>query len=90
MGLNEDTFITVGATDKNIAAPCFLTTSAGDYLRSYTLDFEKALSRYQVSHHLLDFSERKDLPHAFSVIDPFRKESIELLEDMSGYFQQFQ
>lgn len=70
--------------------PCFLTTSAGDYLRSYTLDFEKALSRYQVSHHLLDFSERKDLPHAFSVIDPFRKESIELLEDMSGYFQQFQ
>lgn len=69
---------------------CFLTTSAGDYLRSYTLDFEKALSRYQVSHHLLDFSERKDLPHAFSVIDPFRKESIELLEDMSGYFQQFQ
>lgn len=70
--------------------PCFLTTSAGDYLHSYTLDFEKALSRYQVSHHLLDFSERKDLPHAFSVIDPFRKESIELLEDMSGYFQQFQ
>lgn len=70
--------------------PCFLTTSAGDYLRTYTLDFEKALSRCQVSHHLLDFSERKDLPHAFSVIDPFRRESIELLEDMSGYFQQFQ
>lgn len=70
--------------------PCFLTTSAGDYLHTYTLDFEKALSRCQVSHHLLDFSERKDLPHAFSVIDPFRKESIELLEDMSGYFQQFQ
>lgn len=68
--------------------PCFLTTSAGDYLRSYTLDFEKALSRYQVSHDLLDFSDRKDLPHAFSVIDPFRKESEQLLTAMSEYFQQ--
>ena len=51
-------------------------------------DFEKALSRYQVSHHLLDFSDRKDLPHAFSVIDPFRKESEQLLTAMSEYFQQ--
>lgn len=68
--------------------PCFLTTSAGDYLRNYTLDFEKALSKYQVSHYLLDFSNGKDLPHAFSVIDPFRKESEQLLTAMSGYFQQ--
>ena len=68
--------------------PCFLTTSAGDYLRNYTLDFEKALSRYQVSHHLLDFSDGKDLPHAFSVVDPFLKESEQLLTAMSGYFQQ--
>ena len=70
--------------------PCFLTTSAGDYLRRYTLDFEKALSKNHVTHELMDFSEGKDLPHAFSVVDPFRAESSQLLTSMSSYFQKIQ
>lgn len=70
--------------------PCFLTTSAGDYLRHYTLDFEKSLSQNHVSHELMDFSDGKDLPHAFSVVDPFRTESGQLFAAMSGYFQKIQ
>lgn len=69
--------------------PCFLATSQNDYLHHYTLQFEKALTKNQVEHHLLDFPANEELTHAFSVIDPYREESLKVFHDMLQYFQQF-
>lgn len=67
--------------------PCFLVTSHDDYLHHYTLQFEKALTRYQTPHFLLDFPQNRELSHAFSVIDPYRVESQKVFHDMIHFFE---
>ena len=66
--------------------PCILVTSHNDSLRNYTLQFEKALTKYQVPHTLLDFPAKKELTHAFSVFEPFLPESLEVQKAISDFF----
>ena len=67
--------------------PCYLVTSHEDHLRNYTLQFEKALSRYNMPHTLHDFPPDKKLVHAFSVFEPFLEESNEIMQEMADFFQ---
>lgn len=67
--------------------PCYLVTSHKDHLRNYTLQFEKALSHYHMPHKLHDFPPDKKLVHAFSVFEPFLKESDETLQEIAEFFQ---
>ena len=69
--------------------PCFLVTSHSDNLEHYTVKFEKALKANRVSHKLLRFGKNKKLTHAFSVFEPFYKESTKTLKSMHEYFQSF-
>ena len=66
--------------------PCFLVTSKNDHLQHYTLQYEKAMVRQGVTHSLLNFPEKKELTHAFSVFKPDLKESDETIKAISDYF----
>lgn len=67
--------------------PCFLVTSRKDSLRRYTINFEKALRKYQIPHKLLEFPSGKNLTHAFSVFHPFLEESIRTVRAISDFFK---
>ena len=61
--------------------PVLLTTSAGDFLQSYTLRFERALTRVRHSHELICYGD-KELSHAFPSLMPSLPESGEVLTEM--------
>ena len=67
--------------------PCFLVSSHNDNLEHYTLHFEKALSENHIPHKLVLFPQNKRLTHAFSVFDPFMKESTEAIMAMHQFFE---
>ena len=69
--------------------PCFLVTSHNDYLKRYTLQFEKALARYQVPHDLLNFPKNPKLTHAFSVFEPELDESLQTMKSMIDFLQKY-
>ncbi len=69
--------------------PCFLVTSHNDYLKRYTLQFEKALARYQVPHDLLNFPKNPKLTHAFSVFEPELDESLQTMKSMVDFLQKY-
>lgn len=73
----------------NSLAPLWLVTSHNDFLRRYTIDFEKALTRAEREHELVDFPKNKKLTHAFSVFEPFLPESSEVIDMMVKYFRKF-
>lgn len=62
--------------------PCYLMTSQKDRLRRYTLQFVKALKRNGVPYALADYHSDKKLSHAFSVLFPELKESLQANERM--------
>ena len=70
-------------------APAWLVTSHDDYLRSYTIHFEKALERAGKEHELVDFPKNKKLTHAFSVFEPFLPESSAVIDMLVKYLRQF-
>lgn len=70
-----------------VLPPCLLVTSRNDNLRSYTLDFEKALSRQQMPHKLIDFPKDSRLTHAFSVFYPSLKESRDVVKSVVRFFE---
>ena len=67
--------------------PCFLVSSHNDNLEHYTLHFEKALSENHIPHKLVLFPQNKRLTHAFSLFDPFMKESTEAIMAMHQFFE---
>ena len=67
--------------------PALLITSGSDNLQRYTLDFEKALTRHQMPHRLIDFPKDPRLTHAFSVFSPNLPESIEVIRNMIHFFE---
>ncbi len=69
--------------------PCFLVTSRSDNLQHYTLNFEKALTRHHVPHELKNYPKNKKLIHAFSVFDPFAKESLDSTNAMIQFFRKY-
>ena len=73
----------------NSLAPAWLVTSHNDFLRKYTLDFEKALSDAGVEHELVEFPKDKKLTHAFSVFEPFLPESEKTIDMMVKYLRKF-
>lgn len=66
--------------------PCLLVTSKNDNLHHYTTKFEKALTKYNMPHRLLDFPKNKQLTHAFSVFEPFLPESTQTIQAIADYF----
>lgn len=66
--------------------PCLLVTSKNDNLHHYTTKFEKALTKYNMPHRLLDFPKNKQLTHAFSVFEPFLPESTQTIQTIAEYF----
>ena len=73
----------------NSLAPVWLVTSHNDFLRRYTTDFEKALTRAEREHELVVFPKNKKLTHAFSVFEPFLPESSEVIDMMVKYLRKF-
>lgn len=73
----------------NSLAPAWLVTSHNDYLRKYTINFEKALAAAQKEHELVDYPKNKNLTHAFSVLEPFLDESSEVIDMMTEYLRKF-
>lgn len=70
-------------------APTWLVTSHNDYLRRYTIRFEKALTRAKKEHEIIDFPKNKKLTHAFSVFEPFLPESKETIDLLVKYLRKF-
>ena len=73
----------------NSLAPVWLVTSHNDFLRRYTTDFEKALTRAEREHELVVFPKNKKLTHAFSVFEPFLSESSAVIDMMVEYLRKF-
>ena len=67
--------------------PCYLVTSKEDMLEHYTLQFAKALKENGMRFQLKDFRKDKKLTHAFSVFDPYLKESRETMNQMVRFFE---
>lgn len=69
--------------------PIFLTTSDEDELRKMTLNFEKTLKKYGVEYKMKYFNKKPDkrLGHMFSILHPEYEESVELIDDMLGFFK---
>ena len=65
--------------------PCFLTTSAGDFLRGYSRQFAAALKRAGVDHAFQGFLT-KSLPHAFAAMLPEREECRQVNDAMAAWF----
>ncbi len=70
-------------------APVWLVTSHNDYLRNYTIHFEKALTRANKEHEIIDFPKNKNLTHAFCVFEPFLPESSEVINLLVEYLRKF-
>lgn len=73
----------------NALAPVWLVTSHNDYLRRYTIRFEKALARAEKEHEIVDFPKDKKLTHAFCVFEPFFPESRETINLLVNYLKKF-
>lgn len=69
--------------------PCYLVTSHNDMLRHYTLNFEKALTRYNIVHQLTDYPPNQKMTHAFSVFEPFDKDSIREMQNMILFLRKY-
>ena len=69
--------------------PCFLVTSHNDNLKSYTINFTKALKKYNMPHKLINFPKNKTLTHAFSVFEPFLAGSSETLKLMTNFLKKY-
>jgi acetyl esterase/lipase len=59
----------------NNLPPVIMTTSSADFLKSYTLDYARALEKSGHAAKLLNYGEGKHLIHAFPAICPFLPES---------------
>lgn len=52
----------------NSLPPCFLSTAAGDFLREYTIQYEKAMTAAGIVHELVDLPDK--LEHAYNALYP--------------------
>lgn len=69
--------------------PCFLVTSEDDMLQHYTLNFEKALAKHHMPHELKRYPKNEKLTHAFSVFEPYMKESVDTMTSMLQFLCQY-
>ena len=66
--------------------PMFLTTSDADFLKRYTLEYDKALTRNGKRHELHFPVGNKALTHAFPALRPELKESVEVVDRVAVFF----
>ena len=67
--------------------PVFLSTSRGDIINDYTLSYHQALRRAGKKSHLV-YKGSNDLMHAYASILPYRSESIDVLDNMTLWFEE--
>ncbi|MDY4770963.1 MAG: alpha/beta hydrolase [Lachnospiraceae bacterium] len=71
-----------------VLPPCYILTSAGDYLKDYTIRFERALSRYHIQH-VYQYMRNKQLQHDFPVMDTNAIESKGVIIDIANTFKRY-
>ena len=75
--------------EKSTMPPAFLATSAGDFMAvRQTLGTYEALKAHGIDTELLNWDD-KNLPHAFSVLEPEKEESILTTEKMLEFFSKY-
>lgn len=67
-------------------SPCFLITNKGDFLRQYSIEFSKALAKYNIKAKLLNINSKKLLPHAFVAMFPETDEAKIANNEMIKFF----
>ena len=69
--------------------PMFLVSSSGDFLKSYTINFAKALEKKGHDHKLKYFDKGNHLRHAFVSFTPLLPESTEVLAGFKKWTDKF-
>ena len=72
----------------NNMPPLLMSTSAGDFLQKYTLDYKKVLSRRDKTSVLINYPD-KNLVHAFPIVEPSKEESKEVHRRVIAFFNQY-
>ena len=67
--------------------PTYLVTSKSDFLRRHTLKFYNELKKNNMECDLLYYGKNKDLTHSFTVVKPDLKESDEVINKMTAWFE---
>ena len=70
----------------NNLPPTLLISSDADFLRKYTLNYDKALERAGVEHKLLYYTDNKELTHSFAVYRPDQPEAEEAMDRLCEHF----
>ena len=65
-----------------------LVSGHGDFLRSMTLRYAKALDKAQHPNLLLDYDNKKKLPHAFATLMPMLAESRDAIDRMDTWMKE--
>ena len=68
-------------------SPCFLVTNKGDFLRHYSIEFSKTLTKYNINNKLLNINSKKMLPHAFVAMLPETEEAKMANNEMIEFFK---
>lgn len=75
--------------EESTMPPAFLATSAGDFMAvRQTLGTYEAFRAHNIDAELLNW-DNKELPHAFSVLEPEKEESIITTQKMLGFFSKY-
>ena len=67
--------------------PVLQVTSGADFLKSYTLRFNKALAMAGHDHRLIYYRKGKELTHAFPSLRPELPQSREVLSELDSWFR---
>lgn len=67
--------------------PVLQVTSGADFLKSYTLRYNKALAMAGHDHRLIYYEDGKDLKHAFPSLRPDLPQSKEVLDALDAWFK---
>ena len=67
--------------------PVLQVTSGKDFLKSYTLRYNEALTSAGHDHRLIFYKEGKELTHAFPSLQPELLQSKEVLDELDAWFR---
>ena len=67
--------------------PVLQVTSGADFLKSYTLRYNKALAMAGHEHRLIYYKDGKELKHAFPSLHPELPQSKEVLDELDAWFK---
>ncbi|MGN0522497.1 MAG: alpha/beta hydrolase [Eubacterium sp.] len=73
----------------NALPPFYIVTSSGDFIRRQSHRLHEILDGLGVENRLRDFTQTyngKKLPHVFSVVQPFIEPSLQVINELTGFF----